>query len=372
MIELLVPTTSDKEKLYLIEAIEHNQIAQGDFVQKFETLLSRTTESKYAVATSSGTAALHIAYIACGMKRGSRVIMPTCTFAATAFAAQYIGAQITFLDIDDKTLNIDLNLLIEHLEKESLKETTPEFLVTVDLFGNSNNYSEILKICNNFKIKLIIDGSEALGSKYNNQPLNKFSNATALSFNGNKIITTGGGGALLTDNEELSQIARHISKQSRLNFEWYEHDQLGFNYRLSNLAAAVGFAQLENFDETLAKKALIHSIYQENLDIPYLSYILNPIDNSEANFWLNILIIQNNPSENIKLKIYEHLRKNGIQSRSIWKPLHMQAAFKDCTSVLNGNSEKMFNSSLCLPSSTNLTLNQQQSVIRNIQECFGL
>ena len=146
MIELLVPTTSDKEKLYLIEAIEHNQIAQGDFVHKFETLLSRTTESKYAVATSSGTAALHIAYIACGMKRGSRVIMPTCTFAATAFAAQYIGAQITFLDIDDKTLNIDLNLLIEHLEKEFLKETTPEFLVTVDLFGNSNNYSEILKI----------------------------------------------------------------------------------------------------------------------------------------------------------------------------------------------------------------------------------
>lgn len=363
MIEVSIPILGQLEKKYVSEALESNQLTQGFFIEEFEKKLGALTDSKYVISVSSGTAALHLIYLALGMKNSSKVLIPTCTFAATAFAVQYIGSEIHFVDIDQSTLNIDLNLLEDYLQKSNIKF---DYLIAVDLFGNPNNFSEIINICERYGITLILDGSESLGARFDSKPVNKYSAATAISFNGNKIITTGGGGAVLTDIESVADFVRHTSKQARLNYEWYEHDQTGYNYRLSNIAAAIGLGQIENFSNILEKRKEIYNSYLKLFSENQRDFLIKPITNGESNHWLNVFTLID--LYDTKKGLQDYLLSKEIRTRSVWKPLHLQRVFKNSHSALNGNAEKIFFTSICLPSSYNLKSIEIEFVANHINK----
>lgn len=360
------PHMSGKELGYIEEVFKSNYIAPlGEFVNRFEQSVKDYAKTPNALALNSATAALHLALRVAGIKQGDIVLASSCTFIASVAPIKYLKAVPVFIDCDE-TLNLDPALLEMAIQSAQRK---PKALVLTHLYGNAAKMNEILKICKDNDIILIEDAAEALGSFYENKALGTFGLFGAYSFNGNKIITTSGGGMLISADKEKLEKARFYSTQARENKLYYEHKDYGYNYRLSNVLGAIGVAQMEVLEERVLKKRQIYEWYNEFLE-GALTF-LPELENSRSNRWLTTAFVNFNQNElfstknkkdfckfkeaNIDkavLKLIEDLKNAGCESRPLWKSMHTQEVFEGEACYINGNSELLFSKGICLPSGT--------------------
>ena len=327
--------------------------------ESFENDLAKFHNVSHVVTLSSGTAAIHLALLALKIQAGDRVIVPTLTFAATAFPLSYVGAIPIFIDVCKETWTMDLELLEQYLKK-CKKSELPKAIISVDLFGRTCDYDELSRISADFDIPVLIDAAESLGSEYKKTPTASQGLISILSFNFNKIVTTTGGGALLTNDESIAKMARKIGNQARDNFHWYEHSDIGYNYRMSPILAALGISQLARIETLVEKRRSIRDTYFKLLgDISGLAV---SVDSKweRSNAWLSTINLDNKIFFRGRDTVRNSLEKENIESRFVWKPLHLQPVFASCQTILTGMSEEIFNTSLCLPSSH--TLNQNELV----------
>jgi len=323
-------------------------------IKNFEAELASLHGVAHAVALSSGTASIHLGLKALDIKQGDQVIIPSLTFAATAFPVLYSGAIPIFMDVDEYSWTLDLYLLDAYL-KNCKNSELPKLIISVDLFGKTCDYDRLVDISNTYGVPIMIDSAESLGTKFKNfSPASKVP-ISIISFNFNKILTTLGGGALLTNDKKIELSARKLSNQARENFHWYEHNEVGFNYRINSLQAALGISQLSRLEATVNIRRNIRNEYLKNLsEIKGVSVIQD--SNWEiSNSWLTLIRFDSQIFPNGRDKVYNLLRQNNIESRFVWKPLHLQPVFRGYASILSGSSEEIFRTSLCLPSSNFLT-----------------
>lgn len=326
-------------------------------IELFEKQLADFHKVSHVVSLSSGTAAIHLALLALKIGAGDRVIVPTLTFAATAFPLNYLGAIPIFIDVCKKTWTLDLELLHQYLKNCKVSEL-PKAIISVDLFGRTCDYDELARVAEEFDIPVLIDAAESLGTKYKNTPTAAKGLISVLSFNFNKIITTTGGGALLTNNETIAKTARKLGNQARENFHWYEHSNIGYNYRMSPILAALGTSQMGRIGLLVEKRRGIRDAYIQLLG--EISGIAISVDSKweQSNAWLSTMKLDNQIFPNGRNIVRDNLEKENIESRFIWKPLHLQPVFASCQAILSGVSEEIFNTSLCLPSSHTLKENE--------------
>ncbi|AJD05271.1 UDP-N-acetylbacillosamine transaminase [Campylobacter lari] len=365
---LSAPHMSGKELKYIHKAFESNYIAPlGEFVNALEQSIKDYTKSSNALALNAATAAIHLALRVLGIKEGDVVLASSFTFVASVAPISYMNATPVFIDCDE-TYNLDVNLLKKAI-KESPKK--PKALILTHLYGNASKMDEIVQICKENEIFLIEDAAEALGSFYKNKALGTFGDFGVYSFNGNKIITTGGGGMLVSENHANLEKARFYSTQARENCLHYEHKEYGYNYRMSNILGAIGTAQMEVLEERVNKKREIYSWYKEFLSGTFT--FLDELENTKSNRWLSTALLDfdlnklntyekhcicENKNVQIQdkiLKIIQVLKDNKIESRPLWKPMHLQELYKGCDAYLNGNSEFFFSNGICLPSATTMS-----------------
>ena len=356
------------EKVYIDEAFDTNWIAPlGENVNKFEEELSTYVEVKSAAALSSGTAAIHLALKAANVKKGDIVLCQALTFAATVNPVIYEGAVPVFIDSEEETWNMDPKALKKAFEKYP----NAKAVVTVNLYGNPSKLDEIKSLCDEYGAVLIEDAAESLGSTYKNKQTGTFGEYGIFSFNGNKIITTSGGGMLVSNNDEMIKKARFWATQSRENMPYYHHKEIGYNYRLSNICAGIGRGQLRVLDERIDMKTNIYEKYKTELEKNNVfTMIPIPID-TKPNHWLSVAIIND---ENIEPEtIINHLQTKNIEARRVWKPMQMQPIFEGCDYIQVGEenvSQKLFERGVCLPSDTKMTKEIQDIVIQEIREAI--
>lgn len=351
-IYLSPPDVGPLEREYLLRAFDAGWIAPvGPDIDAFEGELAGLTGWPGAVVLSSGTAALHLALLEQGVGQGDDVFVSTFTFAATANAVMYCGANPVFIDSDNETWNMSAALLGEALADAADRDTLPKAVVVVDLYGQCADYDVILPICRQYGVPLIEDAAEALGATYKARPAGTLGDVGVFSFNGNKIITTSGGGAFVSPNANMAERVRYLATQARQPATHYEHTEVGFNYRLSNLLAAIGRAQLERLPAMSARRVEINQRYRRALaDVAGLS--LMPIADSGWNGWLTCVIFDN-PRE--RDAVQQVLAKHDIESRPLWKPMHQQPVFEGAAAWVDGTSQQLFDHGLCLPSGSVLT-----------------
>lgn len=373
------PHMSGKEQDYIAQVFKSNYIAPlGEFVTRFEESIKAYTGAQNALALNSGTAALHLALRVAGVKAGDIVLASTFTFIGSVVPLKYIGAKGVFID-SDETFNIDINLLKRAINESEKK---PKALLLTHLYGNSAKMNEILALCKANDIILIEDAAEALGSFYESKALGSFGEFGAYSFNGNKIITTSGGGMLVGADKAKVEKARFYSTQARENEIYYEHKDYGYNYRLSNVLGAIGVAQMEVLEERVAKKRQIYEWYSEFLGSDFC--FLPELKNSRANRWLSVALIDFSQDElfayeseqNAKAskwalhpkitRLISDLRNLGIETRPLWKAMHAQKVFEGEKVYVNGNSEIFFQKGICLPSGTAMSKDEVKMISEQI------
>ena len=365
------PHISDNEKKYVDEAFEQNWIAPvGPHINKFEDELSKVSEGLDVAVLSSGTAAIHLALILLGVKNDDHVICSSFTFSASVNPIIYLGASPIFIDSEQDTWNMDPSLLEQAIVKQINVNKKPKAIILVHLYGYPSKIEEIISISKKYDIPIIEDAAEALGSKYKNQPLGTFGDIGIFSFNGNKIITTSSGGAILSKNKEFIKKAKFLATQAREDQPHYEHKEIGYNYRMSNVCAAIGLGQLEVLETRVVKRRYIHDFYKNKLSKIESIKFLNDIDGFYSNRWLTTIVLEENSKINNE-KIRLELQKNNIESRPLWKPMHLQPVFNTYQALTNGVSEDLFNRGLCLPSGSNMSdqdLNRVVDIIKNLHE----
>ena len=365
------PHISENEKKYVDEAFEQNWIAPaGPHINKFEDEISRVSEGLDVAVLSSGTAAIHLALILLGVKNDDCVICSSFTFSASVNPIIYLGASPIFIDSEKDTWNMDPLLLEQGIVKQININKKPKAIILVHLYGYPSKTEEIVSISKKYDIPLIEDAAEALGSKYKNQPLGTFGDIGIFSFNGNKIITTSSGGAILSKNKEFIKKAKFLATQAREDQPHYEHKEIGYNYRMSNVCAAIGLGQLEVLETRVVKRRYIHDFYKNKLSKIDSIKFLNDIDGFYSNRWLTTIVLEENSKINNE-KIRLELQKNNIESRPLWKPMHLQPVFNTYQALTNGVSEDLFNRGLCLPSGSNMNdqdLNRVVDIIKNLHE----
>lgn len=357
------------EKEYIKEAFDTNWIAPlGENVNKFEEELANYVGAKCGAALSAGTAAIHMALKALDVKEGDIVFCSSLTFSATANPIIYQNATPVFIDCDRETWNMDP----EALKKAFEKYPNPKAVVIVHLYGTPAKMDEIMAICNKHNVPLVEDAAESLGATYKGKQTGTFGKFGIFSFNGNKIITTSGGGMLVSDDEERIQKVRFWATQSRDKARYYQHSEIGYNYRMSNIVAGIGRGQLKVLNDRLAKKKEIYETYKEGFkDITEIEMKPVPVD-TKPNYWLSTMLLKEE-SKVTPLNIMEALEKENIESRPIWKPMHMQPVFEKYDFIKVEDkpvSEDIFARGVCLPSDTKMTKEEQQEVIRIIKELF--
>ena len=357
------------EKEYIKEAFDTNWIAPlGENVNKFEEELANYVGAKCGAALSAGTAAIHMALKALDVKEGDIVFCSSLTFSATANPIIYQNATPVFIDCDRETWNMDP----EALKKAFEKYPNPKAVVIVHLYGTPAKMDKIMAICNEHNVPLVEDAAESLGATYKGKQTGTFGKYGIFSFNGNKIITTSGGGMLVSDDEERIQKVRFWATQSRDKARYYQHSEIGYNYRMSNIVAGIGRGQLKVLNDRLAKKKEIYESYKEGFkDITEIEMKPVPVD-TKPNYWLSTMLLKEE-SKVTPLNIMEALEKENIESRPIWKPMHMQPVFEKYDFIKVEDkpvSEDIFARGVCLPSDTKMTKEEQQEVIRIIKELF--
>jgi len=350
------PHMCGKELEYINEAFESNYIAPvGPHVDAFEKEFCNTIGAQHAAAVSSGTAALHLALQLCDIGEGDIVACSTFTFAGSAFPIAYQRAIPVFIDSDYKSWNMDPNIL-EDAAKEGQKKGKPiKAAIVVHLYGQAADLDPIIDICTKFGIFLIEDAAESLGATYKGNNTGNMAPISIFSFNGNKIITTSGGGMLVAKDKAIADKARFLATQARDPFPHYEHSSIGFNYRLSNICAAIGRGQLTVLQDRIEKKRLIFTQYHKRLSsIPGINFMPDA-SFGKCNRWLTCITLNPKETSATPDRLMAALEKENIESRPLWKPMHLQPVFKKYPSYLNGVSEDLFKRGLCLPSGTNLT-----------------
>ncbi|EAL3298472.1 aminotransferase LegC [Campylobacter coli] len=362
-IALHEPCFIGNEKKYLLECIDSGFVSSvGEFVTRFEEALKEKTKARFAIATNTGTAALHIALLANGIDENCEVITQSISFVATANAIAYTGAKPVFLDIDENTLSLSPKALEHFLENQTYQKdnlnynkTTHKLIkacVIMHTFGLSAHIKAIKELCEKYHILLIEDAAEALGSTYENKALGTFGKCGILSFNGNKIITGGCGGAILSDDENLAKLARHLSTTAKIPHPYeYDHDRIAYNYRLCNINAAILLAGLENLELFLENKRELAKIYKDFFKNHDKCKFIDEKSNEKSNFWLNTLLFKN---ENLRNIFLEECLKNNIFVRPVWKSLPSLKAFQNCQSNELINTKKLEKRLINLPSSVRI------------------
>jgi dTDP-4-amino-4,6-dideoxygalactose transaminase len=349
------PDVGPEERRMLLEAFDSNWIAPaGPDIDAFEGEIAEKTGTAHAVALSSGTAALHLALLLAGVEPGDEVLVPSFTFIASAAAVTYVGASPLFVDCSADSWNLDPALVEEILTQRASVGRLPSAVLTVDLYGEAADYAALESLCRRFELPLIEDAAEALGSTYRGQAAGSFGLAGAFSFNGNKIITTSGGGMLVSASPDLAGRAKHLATQARQPVVHYEHLEIGFNYRLSNLLAALGTAQLRGLDRRIARRRQINGQYREALaHLPGITFM--PIaEYGEPNYWLTCITVDPDAFGCDRESLRLALEAEDIESRPTWKPLHLQPVFEGIQTVGGKVSEAVFEQGLCLPSGSSL------------------
>jgi dTDP-4-amino-4,6-dideoxygalactose transaminase len=360
------------EREALLAAFDSNWIAPlGPEVDAFEEELAEQAGRRYGAATNSGTAALHLALRLAGVDRGDEVLIPDLTFVAPAAAAAYLGAAPVFVDVDARTWTLDPDLLAAELDSRSRSGRLPGAVVAVDLYGQCADYAQISAACAAYGVPLIEDAAEAVGSNYNGRPAGSFGVASVFSFNGNKIITTSGGGALLCDDEDMAKTARYLSSQARQPVVHYEHTELGYNYRLSNLLAALGRAQLRTLGPKLARRREVNQVYRRALaGRPGIEF-LEEAAYGQSNCWLTCLLVHPELAGTDRSELAADLAAHDIEARPVWKPMHLQPIFSGAAMVGGAVSARLFERGLCLPSGSSLTGEQQDEVIAVLERTLA-
>ncbi len=372
-INLSTPTMHGEEMGFVQEAFDKNWIAPlgfncDSFEKEMNSYLNVGIDSPYhTLALCSGTAALHLAMKLAGMKRGDRVFCSDMTFAATVNPVSYEGGVQVFIDSEPDSWNMDPVAL----EKAFQKYPDTKFVVIAHLYGTPSKMDEIMAICEKHGAILIEDAAESLSATYKGRQTGTFGKYNAISFNGNKIITTSGGGMLITDSEEARKKAFFWATQSREPFPWYQHEEIGYNYRMSNVVAGIGRGQLQHLDEHRAKKEAIYHRYEEGLK--GLPVKMNPyLEDTMPNFWLSCMTIDEGAGITA-MELLDKLNETNIEGRPIWKPMHMQPVFKghDFISAYDKPvNEDIFARGVCLPSDIKMTEEEQNFVIEVIKDCF--
>ena len=363
------PHLGGKEQEYVNEAFSTNWVAPlGPNVDAFEKQLTDYLSVNGVVSLSSGSGALHLALVALGIKAGDIVLCQSFTFAASAFPITYCGATPVFIDSESDTWNMDPELLEQAITEHVQLGKTPAAIIVVHLYGMPAKMEAIISIAKKYKIPVIEDAAEALGSTFKNKPCGSFGEAGILSFNGNKIITTSGGGAFASNDEEIVKKVRHISAQAKEPAPYYLHKEIGFNYRMSNICAGIGRGQMEVLPERINRRREIFEIYKNELGaIKGIEFLSEP-EGYYSNRWLTTILFNEQyftTGKNEALRL--HLEKYNIESRPLWKPLHQQPVFAENKAYINGVSDLLFATGLCLPSGSNLTDDVLYSVIEEIK-----
>ena len=366
---LSTPHISEQELAFVQEAFTTNWIAPvGPHVDAFEQEFCQVVGSSHAAAVSSGTAALHLALRLLGISGGDEVFCSTLTFIASANPIVYQGGIPVFIDSDRTSWNMNPDLLREAIEKRAKQGRLPKALVLVHLYGQSADLDPILEVCNEYEIPLIEDTAEALGATYKGKSPGVFGKIGIYSFNGNKIITTSGGGMLVSEDKKLVDQARFLATQARDSAPHYQHSEIGYNYRLSNVLAGIGRGQLRVLKDRVAARRHNFEVYQQALGklpgiefMPEASFVM-------ASRWLTCLTIAPQAVGVDREKLRHALAQEQIEARPVWKPLHLQPVFADCECIGGAIAEDLFERGLCLPSGSNLTDEDRERVIQAITQ----
>lgn len=360
-----------REQDFIKEAFDTNWVVPlGPNVNGFEHDLEQLLgKNKYVVALSAGTAALHLGLVMLGVKAGDEVICQSFTFSASANPILYQGATPIFVDSEKDTWNMDPQLLEKAIvDRKAQTGKYPKAIIPVHLYGMPAKMTEIMEIATKYNIPILEDAAEALGSELNGQKCGTFGQFGALSFNGNKMITTSGGGALVCSTEYQKQRVMFYATQAREPFPYYQHEVIGYNYRLSNICAGIGRGQMLVLESHVARRRQIHDLYVRLLNgIKGITVKCNPNENIQSNFWLTCILVESTICGFTANDLRLHLEKEDIESRLLWKPMHLQPVFQKSPSYINGVSEDLFSKGLCLPSGSILTDEEVERVALSIK-----
>ena len=361
------PSFDGNEWIYLKECLDSNYVSSvGKFVDQFELSLANYTGAKYAVSVVSGTAALQIALKLAGVKSGEEVLLPALTFVATANAISYLGAIPHFVDSEESTLGIDVVKLREYLsantERQSglcINKSTERViraLVPMHTFGHPSDLEQLMSIARDFNLVLVEDAAESLGSFYQGQHTGTFGLLGTLSFNGNKTITTGGGGAILTNDEALARRAKHLTTTAKISHKWeFDHDEIGYNYRMPNINAALGCAQMEKLPEKISSKRELFKRYKEKFNLISGASIFVEPKNCQSNYWLQTLLLEED-SVDLRDSVLEASNKEGIMARPAWKLMSNLAPYRNSPAMSLKGANSLYRRVINLPSSPGLSL----------------
>ena len=380
MIPLSVPKIEGNESKYVLDCLNTGWISSaGSYVNQFEDMVAKYAGAKYGVACMNGTVGLHIAQVLLGITKDDHVIAPNITFIATLNAIKYIGAQPILIDVDINNWQMDLGLLERYLEQNTEFKTTKSgtycfdtttnkrvrAIMPVHVLGNIGDMDRLLSISKKYHLDIIEDSTEALGATFKNKHAGTFGKIGVFSFNGNKIISTGGGGVMVTDDHAIAKKARHLTTQAKISAMDYIHDEIGYNYRLVNVLAAIGVAQMETFNATLQSKASMDRFYRKHLNnIGDIKFQQIP-EGTHPNGWLFTF----RTSKMRQLLAY--LNSNGVQARPFWMPMNQLEMFKKDIYITNANvSATVYDTSISIPSSTGITNKQLQTVVETIKAFY--
>ncbi|MGN1172516.1 MAG: DegT/DnrJ/EryC1/StrS family aminotransferase [Muribaculaceae bacterium] len=361
------------ERKYIDEAFKDSWVVPlGPNVDEFERRLANYTGASNVVALSAGTAAIHLGLLMLGVSEGDEVICQSFTFAASANPIKYLGAKPVYVDSESKSWNIDPVALEEAIiDRKKVTGKYPKAIVAVHLYGMPAMMEEVMAVAQKYAIPVMEDAAEALGSEYDGRKCGTFGEYGALSFNGNKIITTSGGGALLCPDEQSAKRVLFYATQARENRPYYYHEHIGYNYRLSNISAGIGCGQMEVLQEHVERRRRIHRMYSDAFRADkYITVHENPSERHNSNFWLTTITLSpDSPVSADQIRIF--LAEHDIESRLLWRPMHMQPVYADCPYYGGNVAEDLFNRGLCLPSGSSLTDDEVNRVITTIKEAFG-
>lgn len=358
------PEFDGKEIFHIQEALQAEQIAtSGSFIQEFEDKLEGMCGGGRVTVLNSGTSAIHLALVLLGIGPGDEVICQSLTFTASANPIVYLGAKPIFVDSEKETWNLCPKLLEETILDRISKGKFPKAIIAVTLFGMPAQMPAIKQVAEQYGIPILEDAAASLGSRIDERCCGTFGDIGVYSFNGNKVITTGGGGALITTNLQWAKKARHLSTQAKDNYPYYEHSEIGYNYKMNNLAAAIGLAQLNRVDERVQRRRAIFEHYRQGLkSMPGITFLLEP-EGYYSNRWLTAVIIDPDETGFDAETLRLDLEQNNIESRQVWKPMHLQPVFKSCPTYGGHVASSLFKDGLCLPSGSKLSKDDLDRVL---------
>jgi len=374
---LSVPHMSGNEMKYINEAFESNWITPlGPNVDAFEKEIASYVGVKEAVAVSSGTAAIHLALILLNVTKGDTVFCSSLTFVGSVNPILYQGAEPVLIDSEPETWNMS-PVALEKAFKEAIQHNKmPKAVLIVNLFGQSAKMDELVSICNKYDVPIVEDAAESLGSLYKGKASGTFGDFGIYSFNGNKIITTSGGGMLVSNNVEAIAKARFLATQAKDPAPYYQHSERGFNYRLSNISAGIGRAQLEVLDTRINARRAVFSKYEQELKSLSTITFMPELENTFSNRWLTAMTINEDVSKVTVSDLLSFLDEENIEARHVWKPMHLQPLFQNCKYYAHDEnesiSENLFQTGVCLPSSSNMTIEDQMRVIQCLESKLGI